>query len=111
MDAVRDKRETTHTLTHKKKRYEERVSSCQQLQAAENECWNSRRGKKKKKKRERETWKNGFVVRERWKKLFGSENFFFSFKQLFAHAHKRTLTRIQKKKNKCRPLARKHKRR
>jgi len=34
---------------------------------------------KKKKKRERETWKNGFVVRERWKKLFGSENFFFSF--------------------------------
>jgi len=80
MDAVRDKRETTHTLTHKKKRYEERVSSCQQLQAAENECWNSRRGKKKR-KRERERRGRTVVVRERWKKLFGtlSENFFFSF--------------------------------
>jgi len=74
MDAVRDKRETTHTLTHKKKRYEERVSSCQQLQAAENECWKTRVAvKKKKKKRERETWKNGRRTREMEKAFWNFE--------------------------------------
>jgi len=83
MDAVRDKRETTHTLTHKKKRYEERESRrvTQQLQAAENECLeDSRRGKKKKEKeRERDVEERSRRTREMEKAFWNFENFFFSF--------------------------------
>lgn len=76
MDA-RDKRETTNTHLHKKKiRRESLVVST--TQAAENECWKTRRGKKKR-KRERETWKNGRRTREMEKAFWNFENFFFSF--------------------------------
>ena len=75
MDAVRETKERPQTHSHaKKKRYEERVSSCQQLQAAENECWKTRVAvKKKKKKRERETWKNGRRTREMEKAFWNFE--------------------------------------
>ena len=98
MDAVRETKERPQTHSHaKKKRYEERVSSCQQLQAAENECWNSRRGKKKR-KRERERRGRTVSSYERDGKSFLEARTFSSVLNNSSRTHTSAHLRVFKKK-------------
>jgi len=72
MDAVRDKRETTHTLTHKKKdtkRESRRVNNFKRLRTS---AGTRVAGKKKEKERERD-------VEERFRRTREMEKAFWNF--------------------------------